>query len=439
MLLGDLTRRPLADILGGAAAWALRQAWVDGDPSRHCCDHCHAARIHTCSPYFRDDVVTRYVDRSFERGEGAARRVRTEPFPVTRLEVQIDSRCQLACGFCKRDYAPTGAPDLRRHGSMDPLLFERLLDQVIALGGEGAELYTHWTGEPLLHPQRERIYRAISDRPFFTATLVTNGVALTDEFVDFLVQLPRPPAVYVSLHAATREAFRRTTGADRFERVQRQVETLIRRRTEAGREGDLRILVGYTAAPTNVDDLPRFLESWSRVFCERDQPPAIHLNGRGPMRRNVLIVVADGLDPLGDAMRRAFWTVEEALAGQEPGLAAVEGFAGSDAWEELPDPIPVFFDHIARVEQRLMYATDPAATDRERDLVEALLLRQARCETAIRGRVSDQTAGRLLAGLRGRPGSHGDQARALRRRAQRLGLVFGERAGAELFSAVDLQ
>lgn len=436
MLLGDLTHRSLADILGGAAAWALRRAWVEGDLSRHCCDHCHAARIHTCSPYFRDDVVTRYVDRSFDRSTDPPRRVRSEPFPVTRLEVQIDSRCQLACGFCKRDYAPTGAPALRRHGSMDPRLFERVLDEVMDLGGDGAELFTHWTGEPLLHPDRERIYRAASDRPFFTTTLVTNGVALTGDFVEFLLGLPRPPAIYVSLHAASREAFLRTTGADLFDRVQAQIEHLIRRRGEAGREGDLRILVGYTVAPTNIDDLPGFIETWTRLFGERDQAPAIHLNGRGPMRRNVLIVVADGLDPLGHAMRRAFWTVEEARADQEPSLEKLERFAASDAWSALPDPIRDFLDHITRIEERILYADDPATATRDRDLLQALLLRQARCETLTRGQVSDQTAGRLLASVRERPGDvRSEVGGRVARAAVELELAFSDEAASEIFPA----
>ncbi len=399
MLLGDLNRRPLGEILGGAAAWALREAWVRGDLSRHCCDHCHASRVHTCSPYFRDDVVRRYVDRAFERGSGDPRRLRADPFPITRLEVQIDARCQLACGFCKRDYAPTGAPELRRRGSMDPLLFESLLDQVIELGGDGAELYTHWIGEPLLHPQRERIFQLASDRPFFTTTLVTNGVALSAEFVDFLLTLPRPPAVYVSLHAAGREAFARTTGADRFDRVRANVERLVRRRAAAGRQGDLRLFVGYTVAASNVDDLPRFLGDWSAWLGETDEAPSIHLNGRGPMTRNALIVVADGLDPLGAAMGQAFWTVEEARAHQEPSVVELEQFAARDGWREASDPDRVFLDHVARMEQRLLYAPDPAAAARERALLIALLLAQARGETERHGVAGDQTVGRLLGHL----------------------------------------
>ncbi len=433
MLLGDLNRRSLGDILGGAAAWALREAWVRGDLTRHCCAHCHAARVHTCSPYFRDDVVARFMDPSFAASGDGVRRLRTVPFPVTRLEVQIDSRCQLDCAFCARDYAPTGAPDLRQHGSMDPLLFERLLDQVVELGGRGAELFTHWTGEPLLHPDRERIYRIAADRPFFTTTIVTNGVNLSGGFVDFLLQLPRPPAVYVSLHAATRAAFHRTTGADLFDRVRGNVERLLDRREEAGRQDDLRVFVGYTVAATNVDDLPRFLDDWQVLLADRDGPAAIHLNGRGPMRRNVLIVVADGLDPFGDAMRRAFWTVEEARAGQEPTLDELERFAAGDTWRDLEEPIPTFLDRVERIEQRLIYAADPGSARRERDLLEALLLRQARCETASSGRASAQTAGRLAASLARRPAGERRRAtRHARRRVAELGLVFREDVATEL-------
>ncbi|MDP7112512.1 MAG: radical SAM protein [Myxococcota bacterium] len=437
MLLGDLNRRGLAEILGGAAAWALRRAWVEGELDRHCCGHCHASRVHTCSPYFRDDVVARYMDRAYERDGEELRRLRDEPFAVSRLEVQIDSRCQLACGFCARDYAPTGAPELRRAGSMDPLLFERLLDEVMDLGGPGAELFTHWIGEPLLHPQRERIFRTASERPFFTTTIVTNGVALSGDLVDFLLGLSRPPAVYVSLHAASREAFLRTTGADRFEHVRANVERLVRRRAAAGRQDDLRLFVGYTVADTNIDDLPGFLEDWTALLGDLDEAPSIHLNGRGPMNRNVLIVVADGLDPFGDAMRRAFWTVEEARAHQEPSLDALEHLARPGAWREHGDPDRVFLEHVARIEQRLVYARGLPGDGRERELLSSLLLAQACSETERRGAASDQTIGRLMAHLRERPeGERGRAVAAIRRAIDTLVLRPGPRLAEGLSAAV---
>ena len=309
MLLGDLRRRSMAEILDGPAAWRLRRAWAAGDLTRHCCDHCHASRRHTCTPYFVDDRARGWIDRAFD---SQLLRKRTGVPPVTRLEVQLDSRCQLRCAFCARDYAPTGTPELRGHGSIDPGLFERLLDEAIGLGGDGAELYTHWSGEPLLHPQRERLFAAVGSRPFFSTTLVTNGLALTPAFVDHLLGQLKPPSVYVSLHAATRATFRRTTGRDRFGRVRSHVERLLRSRGVAGRQEEMLVYVGFTVTDANVDELPRFLDEWRSLFAARDTPPAIHLNGRGEPARNTINVVADGLAPFSEAMERARKIVDRA-------------------------------------------------------------------------------------------------------------------------------
>jgi len=430
MVLGDLNTTSLVDILNGEAAWNLRRAWVEGDLSRTCCSHCHVARQHTCSPYFRTDAFARYIEKTFEWRDGTLHQLRHEPFPLSRLEVQINSSCQLRCTFCSLDYTPTGAPDMRGHGHIDTDLFERLLDETIALGGDGAELYTHWSGEPLVHPDKERIYEIVGQRPFFAATIVTNGVLLTEPFVDHLLDQPRPPMVYVSMHAATREGYEATTGRDLYPRIKDNLATLLRRRQEAGKAEQMVVFVGYTVVEQNVDELPAFIAEWRQIFTELDQPPTVQLNGRGRSSRNTLIIVADGVDPYSDAMRRGFWMLEEARGDQEPSYDDIERIASSDAWQQWWDPSKEFLDLAERMEQCAMYSTDPARRRRFRRLRAAVLLRQGHYESVSEGRVSDQTAGRLF-GMLTDGDTDVDERQWVRRRMNRdrsLRLQFSDAA-----------
>ncbi len=433
MVLGDLRKDSLVDILNGEAAWNLRRAWVEGDLSRTCCAHCHVTRQHTCNPYFRTDAFAKYIDRTYRTEGGKLVQQRFEPFPLDRLEVQINSSCQLRCTFCSLDYTPTGDPDLKGHGHIDVDLFERLLDEAIALGGDGAELYTHWSGEPLVHPHKERIYEIVGGRPFFAATIVTNGVLLDEPFIDHLLSLPRPPMVYVSMHAATREGYEATTGRDLYPRIQQNVAMLLEKRRAAGREDEMVVFIGYTVVEQNVGELERFIADWRGIFTELDQPPTVQLNGRGRPSRNTLIIVADGVDPFSDAMRRGFWIIEDARGDQEPSYDDMERFAATDAWREWWDPSKEFMDLTERAEQCAIYAEDARSRRRFRHLLAALLLRQGHYETATLGKVSEQTAGRLM-GLLGDRTAGRDDLQYVRRTLERsrdLDLTFSPMARRE--------
>jgi sulfatase maturation enzyme AslB (radical SAM superfamily) len=404
MILGDLNHDSLHDILNGEAAWRLRRAWVEGDLTGTCCHHCHMTFKHACSPYFRTDAFVNFIARTYRFSGGKLHQERFEPFPLERLEIQTNSTCQLRCTFCRDDYAPTGAPELLVPGHMDVDLFERILDEAIELGGSGADLYTHWYGEPLVHPHKERIYEITGHRPFFATCIVTNGVLLDPPFVDHLLSLPCPPGVYVSLHATTREAYEATTGSDRYPRIRRNVANLLESRRRAGRENDMNIYIGVTVVEQNVHELEGFIHEWRGIFTELDQAPAIHFNGRGRPSRNTLIVVTDGEDPYSDAMRRGFWIIENAQSDTEPSHAEIERLAATDAWRQWRDPSKEFMDLAQRLEQCAIYAGGERSRRRFRHLLASLLLRQGHFETATLGRVSEQTAGRLMGVLDDRTG-----------------------------------
>ena len=72
------------------------------------------------------------------------------PAPA-RLDVEVTTRCQLACRFCARSSRPR-----RAHGDMAMPLFESVLDQAEL----AEEVIFVGLGEPLLHPRLDEFVKA---------------------------------------------------------------------------------------------------------------------------------------------------------------------------------------------------------------------------------------------------------------------------------------
>ena len=126
---------------------------------------------------------------------------RTNPWswPV-HMHIELTNYCNLRCPVCY-----VGNSELKRKPlAMDPVLFERLIDEV------GPYLLTvslfAW-GEPLLHPQLADILR-IADKHCMATILSTNGQNLDDESVlNALINHP-PTYLIVSIDGVTNETNR---------------------------------------------------------------------------------------------------------------------------------------------------------------------------------------------------------------------------------------
>lgn len=92
----------------------------------------------------------------------------------SKVYLEITNVCNLACPFC---------PPTRRVGEFMPReRFLRILDR---LGGQGATLYFHLKGEPLLHPLLADFLDLAAERGF-RVSLTTNGTLLEGRADDLL-------------------------------------------------------------------------------------------------------------------------------------------------------------------------------------------------------------------------------------------------------------
>ncbi len=95
------------------------------------------------------------------------------------LNVELTNRCQLDCFFCSRQKSR------RPLGDMSPETLSLIVEEAARHPGSSLRL-TGW-GEPLLHP-RAGEYIALIKKAGLPLKIYTNGLALTAELMDILIE-----------------------------------------------------------------------------------------------------------------------------------------------------------------------------------------------------------------------------------------------------------
>ncbi len=139
------------------------------------------------------------------------------------LGFALTQHCNLRCPHCIRD-------DVTSVHSLDPDLIDAVVDDALALFGEGEVTVSLTGGEPLLHPQFNRIIEGFATRhvPY---RFVSNGWHLK-RIVPILDRYPAE-AVRLSLSGATEAIHDAERGRGSFRRVLLGVALLTSRRIPA--------------------------------------------------------------------------------------------------------------------------------------------------------------------------------------------------------------
>jgi MoaA/NifB/PqqE/SkfB family radical SAM enzyme len=111
-----------------------------------------------------------YSLKTIKRGLAAA----MNPGVPVLAQVVVTRRCNLSCGYCN-EYDHVSPP-------VDTALLDRYIDHLAELG---TCIITFTGGEPLLHPDLDRLIRRVVSHNM-VCTSITNGFLLTDEWVQRL-------------------------------------------------------------------------------------------------------------------------------------------------------------------------------------------------------------------------------------------------------------
>lgn len=263
MIIGDVTRQSLREILTGPAVTALRKAHYGGDLSRACCG--------TCSRFRPGPPGTPLPE---------------DPLDLVRgMEIETTERCNLQCTMCLRTYQE--ARRMAYHGGAtvsDDMPFE----QYAAIVAEFASLNPHlkhvhmqWIGEPLMHPRFLDLLAEPLRYPGVSSQVITNGLLLDERTARAIVELEGPMHFEISLNAPDRDSYRAVMGVDAFDVVLRNIKRFLAIRHEARAEGDITVHVKMLVMPETVGGMRRFVSDFGGFLDGLDSAHEVWWNNEG--------------------------------------------------------------------------------------------------------------------------------------------------------------
>jgi len=145
------------------------------------------------------------------------------------VELDLTDRCNVACYFCNQQ-------DLRTTQQLSLHCATKLIDELAEKGLRAVRL--SGGGDPLFHPDVARVLAHLVDRGVDIDNITTNGVALTREIAELLVNA-KAREVIVSLNAVDGADYHRMMAVkpDRFDRVIENVAQLVAIRGEREKPG----------------------------------------------------------------------------------------------------------------------------------------------------------------------------------------------------------
>jgi MoaA/NifB/PqqE/SkfB family radical SAM enzyme len=155
---------------------------------------------------------------------------------------------------------------------------EALIDKIRPLLDHATSFQLHSIGEPILSGSFWKVLEMLDDRSDAIISVNSNGLLLSDERIDRLLDSPLTD-ISISCDAATAETYRRIRGAELDEAID-AVRRLIRRRDAAGLKHP-RVSMNMTLMRENIEEAVAFVELAHSLGA--DAVALWHLNdvGRG--------------------------------------------------------------------------------------------------------------------------------------------------------------
>ena len=221
-------------------------------------------------------------------------------------EIDLTDRCNVACYFCNQQ-------DLRTKEQLPLPRLETLIDEMAAAGLRSVRL--SGGGDPLFHKSVMDVLQHLAKRSIVIDNLTTNGVALTKEISDYLVE-NRAREVIVSLNTANAADYHRMMRVkpELFTKVVENVRTLIARRGKSRFPG---VVLQFLVDGVNLEQMVDMYELGAALGVDRIAvAPVLQIWG-GVIEQQVLLRPEDA--------ERARPVLEEVLQrDRENGLLQID-------------------------------------------------------------------------------------------------------------------
>jgi len=156
-------------------------------------------------------------------------------------------------------------------GFLDPALWARVVDGLVADGVVFDHIIFQWLGDPSLHPALSELVglaaRSLAAQVGYLR-VDTNGILLSgarmDALVDAVVGSSLPLLMVFTVDAHSPEVYADVKGSNSLALVRRNVRRLLRRRRQRGAR--VNVQIQFVVQPGNAHELAPFLSYWSDLL-----------------------------------------------------------------------------------------------------------------------------------------------------------------------------
>jgi len=179
---------------------------------------------------------------------------RTQSEAPLQIILVTTTHCNLSCKMCSRNQLNSYAEE---HMSMN-------IVNAIAEQAKELNVKSIWLtgGETLIHPEVSAMMRKLSEVGALDYWLVTNGIELTHDISEMLIDIPLT-WISVSLDAATEETYKEIRGSD-LSMVEKNIHTFLKLREKKKSELPL-LRVSFVEMKENLHEKQTFIDKWEDV------------------------------------------------------------------------------------------------------------------------------------------------------------------------------
>lgn len=181
------------------------------------------------------------------------------------VDVEPTSLCNLRCPMCQSVRAKNaGSPEFEREGLMEMSLFRKVIDDISDGEGGGTQaIKLSCRGEPLLHPNLVEMVRYAKQRNILEVAFNTNGVLLTKELSEQLLDAGLD-CLFFSFDAATKETYEKIRIGAEYEPVLHNIRKFVSLRNAKKAFGTM-VRVGMVVTDVNQDETEAFLRLFEGI------------------------------------------------------------------------------------------------------------------------------------------------------------------------------
>jgi len=179
-------------------------------------------------------------------------------FPL-HLDIESTSACNLRCIMCARNFMQEELEN--KIGYMKWGLFKKIIDEASEHGLPSIKL--NYRGEPLLHPDLEKMVRYAKDAGVIEVQFNTNGLLLTEERARSLIGAGLDRIIF-SFDGATKETYEKIRTGSNYETVVNNVKNLVRLRDGMGLNRPC-VRVQTVRMPETEGEIDQYVKMWKPV------------------------------------------------------------------------------------------------------------------------------------------------------------------------------